>query len=89
MTSDQIEWKDPGPQQRRRPIVDRLDAVRSHEGSWAQIASYDTRGSATSVMSRLRRRMEGSPGLRLATRELDDGRIGLFARWACDEEASS
>lgn len=88
MTSDRIVWKDPGPQRRRRPLVDRLDAVRSHEGSWAHIATYDTRGSATSVMSRLRRRMEGSRELCLATRELNDGRIGLFARWACDEASS-
>lgn len=89
MHRKQINWKDPGPPKRQRPIVDQVEAIRSHAGSWAHIATYDTSGSATSVMSRLRRRMEGDPKLRLATRVLEDGRVGLFACWAVSDEAAS
>lgn len=82
-------WQSPGPQRRERPILDRIDAVKARDGAWAQIATYGSRGSATAVMSRIRRRMGGNPCLRLATRALPDGRIGLFACWTSTEAGLS
>ena len=74
-------WREPGPPHRHRPHVERITSLRDEPNRWAQIATYNTRGSATSIMARLRHRMGDEPALDLTTRLLDDGRIGLFARW--------
>ncbi len=80
--TNHIIWREPGAPKRSQPLVDQLDELRHGRGRWADIAKYATYGSATSIISRLRRRQGEQQVLEFTTRRLEDGMVHVFARWA-------